>query len=53
VENTLDTQLAAAVRAYQQGFNDRQLGRDKRWTSDYSYHLGWHDGKPRTNPVPQ
>jgi hypothetical protein len=55
VEGT-DDQLAAAVRAYQQGFNDRQMGREKRLPTgkvgDYSYNLGYHDGKAivATNP---
>jgi hypothetical protein len=52
-----DGQLAAAVRAYQQGFNDRQMGREKRAPTgkvgDYSYNLGYHDGKAGYATKPQ
>lgn len=57
MEDSTDDQLAAAVKAYQQGFNDRQMGRDKRSPTgkvgDYSYNLGYHDGKAGYATQPQ
>lgn len=51
-----DTQFASSIKHYQQGFNDRQMGREKRvptgTMNDWSYAMGWHDAKPgyATNP---